>query len=334
MLEKVKLGNTGLEVNRICLGCGSFGGTVNEENANAQMDYFRAHGGIFLDTAVVYTDWYEGERSASQHFIGRWLKKHNCRHEMTLSVKGCNPDIITPTNNMATATRTGPRVGRKFIVEDIERSMQNLGTDYLDIFTLHKDDESVPVAEILETLQEQKARGVIRAYGCSNWRVPRQREAYAYAKAHGLDGFCIDQTRWCLNHYAPTASGNKTDAVMDAASYAFHRESGIGVMAYGANGRGYFQNVAHGIDVRAADHKEYDCPENDAILAVLKQASAETGAEVNTLVLRYLLLDHGFQTVPIIGCKTIGELEMNLAAMDAPLPDVYAQKLQALRPLA
>ena len=81
----------------------------------------------------------------------------------------------------------------------IEESLGYLQTDYIDIFTLHNDNETVEVGEILETLEEQKKRGVIRAYGCSNWRVVRQREAYDYAKAHGLSGFITDQISWCLN---------------------------------------------------------------------------------------------------------------------------------------
>jgi aryl-alcohol dehydrogenase-like predicted oxidoreductase len=331
-MEKVMLGKTGVMVNRICLGCGSFGGTVKEAAAIEQLDHFRALGGSFLDTAVVYSDWYEGERSASQNYIGRWMESRGCRKELTLSVKGCNPAILEHTNDAGNIIHSDPRVGRQYIIEDVEVSLQNLRTDYLDIFTLHKDDETVEVGEILEALQEQKNKGYIHAYGCSNWRTERQREAFAYAKAQGLDGFSVDQTRWCLNVYAP-GSANNVPGVMDDDAYRFHRESGIAVMAYGAAGRGYFQRLAAGEDVREADHIEYDCPENEAILAVLKQAAKETGADVGTLVMAYLLMDHGFQTIPLFSVKTLAEMDMCVAALDCNIPPHYQQELRALRRL-
>ena len=156
--DKSALGQTGLEVSPLCLG----------------MDYYYELGGRFLDTAVIYCDWFEGERSSSQNIIGRWMQARKNRKELVLSVKGCNGKIITPTNDLATAPRTDTRLHREDIIEDIEVSMKNLRTDYLDIFTLHHDNESVEIAEILETLQEQKKRGVIRAYGCSNWKVERR----------------------------------------------------------------------------------------------------------------------------------------------------------------
>ena len=170
--DKSALGQTGLEVSPLCLGCGSYGGSMKEPLAVEMMDYYYELGGRFLDTAVIYCDWFEGERSSSQNIIGRWMQARKNRKELVLSVKGCNGKIITPTNDLATAPRTDTRLHREDIIEDIEVSMKNLRTDYLDIFTLHHDNESVEIAEILETLQEQKKRGVIRAYGCSGSGKP------------------------------------------------------------------------------------------------------------------------------------------------------------------
>lgn len=332
MLETTTLGQTGLEVSRLCLGGGSYGGSVKEEQAIEQLDHFRSLGGNFLDTAVIYCDWFEGERSSSQNIIGRYLRSRGCRQQMVLSVKGCNGKILAPTNDLGTAPRSPFRLHRADIIEDIELSMKNLRTDYLDIFTLHHDDEAVDVAEIFETLQEQKKRGVIRAYGCSNWRIERQEKALAYAKTHGLDGFAVDQINWSLNRFAPGANIGP-DPVMDPQAYRFHRESRIPVMAYGANGRGYFHCRANGLPIRPQDHPQYDCAENDELLAVLKAAAEDAGAEVNTLVIHYLLLDHGFQTIPIVGIKTLRELDICAAALSYTMPEQVQDQLRALRGL-
>lgn len=333
-LERVKLGKTGLDVNRICLGGGSFGGSTTVDAVITQLDYFTSIGGIFLDTALVYCDWYVGtERSSSMNILGRWMKERKNRQKLTISAKGCHAKIIKPTGVHATSEALPPQLHRADIIGDIEDSMRYLQTDYLDIFTLHQDNEEVEVAEILETLQEQKNRGVIRAYGCSNWRIVRQREAYEYAQAHGLDGFMMDQISWCLNVFAEGASGRKRDAFMDSRAYAFHRETGIPAMAYAANGRAYFHRLANDMEVREQEHHEYRCPTNDAILGVLKEAAAATGAEVNTIVINYLLWDHGFQVIPTVGVKTIRELDICLAALDYQLPEEYKKRILELRPL-
>ena len=332
MMKRLKLGKSDVTVAPICLGCGSFGGTVKEAAAVEQLDHYIELGGFFLDTAVVYCDWYEGERSASQNYLGRWMESRGCRKDLTLSVKGCNPTITKITNSLDTAEHSGPRVGRKFIAEDIELSMKNLRTDYLDIFTLHKDDPNVEIGEILEALQEQKNKGYIHAYGCSNWTTKRQAEAFEYAKAHDLDGFSVDQTRWCLNVYAPGAHNNHP-GVMDREAYDFHKKSGVAVMAYGAAGRGYFQRMSQGLEIRKADHVEYDCPENEAIYAVLKEISAETGYDMGTLTIAYIMMDHGFQAIPLFSVKTLEEMDMCFKALDCKIPEKYQEKLRQLRGL-
>lgn len=332
-MERITLGKTELKVSPICLGGGSYGGSVKEPQAREQLDHLRELGGNFVDTAVIYCDWFEGERSSSQNMIGRWLKDRKCRHEMVLSVKGCNGKVIRPTNSLATAPRTPRRLHRADIIEDIELSLKNLGTDYLDIFTLHHDNEEVEIEEILETLEEQKKRGVIRAYGCSNWRIARQEQARAYAQAKSLSGFMVDQINWCLNVFAPAASGNKNNPVMDAEAYKFHRQTKIPVMAYGANGRGYFHRVANKMPLREQDYTEYDCPQNRAILEILKDAAEQTGAQINSIVLHYLMMDHGFQTIPIIGVKSIQELDMGMESLNVKLPKETEEALCRLKGL-
>lgn len=104
-------------------------------------------------------------------------------------------------------------------------------------------------------------------------------------------------------------------------------------MAYGANGRGYLHCLANGLPVREQDHKEYDCAENEKILAVLKQAAQDLGAEVNTLALRYLMQGHGFQVIPIVGIKSKREMEIAAAAAACDLPQEIFDQLSRLRGL-
>ena len=85
--------------------------------------------------------------------------------------------------------------------------------------------------------------------------------------------------------------------------------------------------------MREQDHKEYDCPQNEKILAVLKQAAQDLGVEVNTLVLGYLMQGHGFQVIPIVGIKSKKEMEIAAAAADCHLPQEVLDQLGQLRGL-
>ena len=112
-------------------------------------------------------------------------------------------------------------------------------------------------------------------------------------------------------------------------------------MAYGANGRGYLHCLANGLPVREQDHKEYDCPQNEKILAVLKQAAQDLGVEVNTLVLGYLMQGHGFQVIANVADMVDNEtsalkrkeMEIAAAAADCHLPQEVLDQLGQLRGL-
>ncbi|MDD3243783.1 MAG: aldo/keto reductase, partial [Eubacteriales bacterium] len=186
-MEKTILGASGLAVSRVCLGTAGYGAAIPQAAALAQLDTYRELGGNFLDTARCYNDWIPGERHRSEKTLGKWMKARNCRGEMVLSTKGGHP----PFENMH-----APRLAPQELDADLEGSLRDLQTDYIDLYFLHRDDERRSVGDILEHLERKVREGKILHYGCSNWRLPRVLEAAAYAAAHGLQGFCCDQIMW------------------------------------------------------------------------------------------------------------------------------------------
>ena len=141
------------------------------------IDAYLAVDGNCIDTAHIY-GFGESERA-----LGRWLAQSGRRDEIVLVTKGCHPHVDE-------AGQFGPpRVTPEAIHSDLGESLERLGTDHVDLYLLHRDDETVPPGPLLEALNEEKASGRIAAFGASNWGVERIAAANDYAAQHGLDGF-------------------------------------------------------------------------------------------------------------------------------------------------
>ena len=141
------------------------------------IDAYLAVGGNCIDTAHIYG---LGE---SEKALGRWLEHSGRRDDIALITKGCHPRVDE-------AGQFGPpRVNAEAIHYDLSESLERLGTDHVDLYLLHRDDETVPPGPLLEALNEEMASGRIVAFGASNWTVERIALANEYAAEHGLTGF-------------------------------------------------------------------------------------------------------------------------------------------------
>ena len=141
-MKYIKLDGTDIKVSKLALGTDSMGEPMTEETSREVLDSFTEAGGTLIDTALSYNDWAPGEKSRSEKIIGRWLKARSNRHDLIISTKGGHP----PMGHMDIS-----RLSEKEIMSDIEQSLSNLGTDYVDIYFLHRDNENLPVAPIMET---------------------------------------------------------------------------------------------------------------------------------------------------------------------------------------
>ncbi len=329
-MQKTVLTGTDLNVTKICLGTGSYGSSFDIEKCPDQLDYFYSLGGNFLDTAVSYTDWKPGERNRSPKVIGRWMKQRGNRNDIIISIKGCHQEFLESTGSAATSIMGPLRVDRKAIIEDVERSLEYLQTDYIDIFGLHQDDPDVEIAEIIETLEEIKKSGKIRYYGCSNWSAERQKQAYAYAREKGYQGFIMDQLNWSINKINPEAIVAEGNSHMDDDIYAFHNETGIAVMAYSSSGRGYMQKRASGLPMRDADHEKYDNPENELILPVVTGIAAKHNVAVHSVVIKYITLERAFKAIPIASCRSNEGLDIIVDALNFDFDDEDIAQLKSV----
>lgn len=160
-MEYVRFGNTGLEVSRICLGCMSYGEpdrgnhawTLSEEKSRPFIKQALELGINFFDTANVYSD------GSSEAIIGRALNDFSTREEVV---------IATKVNSRMRQGPNGAGLSRKAIFAEIDASLRRLGTDYVDLYQIHRFDYETPIEETLEALHEVVKSGKARYIGASS----------------------------------------------------------------------------------------------------------------------------------------------------------------------
>ncbi|HVY63819.1 MAG TPA: aldo/keto reductase [Gammaproteobacteria bacterium] len=160
-MQKRRLGNSDLAVTPLMLGGNVFGWTADEATSFAVLDAFVAQGGNSIDTADAYSSWVSGhEGGESETVIGRWLRRSGKRQQVIIGTK---------------VGMWGKRPGlkRQNIIDGCNDSLRRLGTDTIDLYWLHKDDEETAPEEFLGALDELVRAGKVRAVGASNFKVPR-----------------------------------------------------------------------------------------------------------------------------------------------------------------
>jgi aryl-alcohol dehydrogenase-like predicted oxidoreductase len=308
--------NTEVNVSAISLGSTGIGSTIDVDASFALLDRYADAGGNFIDTAAVYANWLPGERNVSEKTIGRWLNGRGNRGEMVLATKGAHPELETMHIS---------RMSRGEIESDLNDSLRNLRTDVIDLYLLHRDDTSRTVEEILTVMNDQVKAGKIRTFGCSNWRVERIREAQEWADDHGVDGFVANQINWSLAEIDPECMGDRTTVAMDDELFDYHQTSGLAAMAYSSQAGGLFQKLARG---DAAIGGAYPLESNQRRLKRIERLGQETGLSITQIVLAYLQ-SQPFVTVPVVGCRTLGQLNDSLGAADTVLSEDQIELLVA-----
>lgn len=180
------LGNTGIEVSRLCLGTMTFGEQNSEADAHEQLDRAVAFGINFIDTAEMYPVPPKAEtQGRTEAYIGSWLKRRSSRDDVIIATKAAGPGLEH--------VRGGPRLTRAHLHQAIDESLSRLQTDYVDLYQLHwpdrhtnffgrlgyehdEEEDSTPLEETLAALKELVDAGKVRAIGLSNdtpWGVMR-----------------------------------------------------------------------------------------------------------------------------------------------------------------
>ena len=289
-------------------------------NGNALLDGMFALGVTAIDTARVY--------GGSELSIGRWMAERGNRKEVVLLTKGGHP---SPTGEK--------RIGEKAVREDLQQSLENLRTDFIDIYLLHRDDPEVPVGEIVELLNALHAEGTIGAFGGSNWTADRIREANEYAAAHQLIPFTVSSPNFGLADQMDDLWGGGSETISGPshrADRAWYREQNMPVIAYSSLGRGLFSGRLKYVDRDRADQvldsfalKGYGYPENYERLRRCEILAERMGVTVSQIAMAWIHAQ-GLNTFAVVSTGSAERMKQNIDALHLSLTQAESDYLDLI----
>jgi aryl-alcohol dehydrogenase (NADP+) len=300
-MDYIRLGSSGLKVSRLCLGAMTYGTSewrpwVLDEAASVPF-IARAleHGINFFDTADMYS------LGASEQVLGRALKEQP-RDRVVIATKAFYP------------VADGPNAGglsRKHLLDAIDGSLTRLGTDYVDLYQIHRFDYETPIEETLEALHDIVKSGKARYIGASSMFAWQFMKMLATSDAHGWTRFVSMQ-----NHY------NLVYREEEREMLPLCREEGIGVIPWSPLARGFLagnrRREDRGETVRAKTddfaHQLYYAESDFTIAERVVDIAGTRGVRPTQIALAWLLAKPGV-TAPIIGASKMPHLDEAVAAL-------------------
>jgi aryl-alcohol dehydrogenase-like predicted oxidoreductase len=317
---KKTLHQTDLTVCPICCGSGSFGTELKQAAVFGVLDRYCELGGNFIDTANNYGDWVpDAPRSASERVIGEWLKSRGHRSEIVLATKGGHPKFDSMHIGRLSATE---------ILGDIERSLETLQTDYVDLYWLHVDDETKSVEEIMSALFEARDKGWVRYIGASNWKVSRLKLANGFAKSRSVTGFIADQTLWNAAVLQTKPYGSDLMGWMNAERYDYLLSTQMNAIPYQGQAFGLFHRMDNNtLDQMNPGFRGFYQPEEAARrFQAMREIMDRRNLLIGQVVLSYLI-SQPLTTTPIVGVKSVLQIEDCMKAVDVVLT---AEEIEAI----
>lgn len=316
-MEFTTLGRTGLTVSRLCLGTMNFGPKTSEEDSYAIMDRALEHGINFFDTADVY-GWKLGE-GVTEQIVGRWLAQGGARRDKVVLATKVYGKMSDWPNDRGLSAR--------HIIKGCEDSLRRLKTDWIDLYQMHHVERSTPWEEIWQAMEILVRSGKVRYVGSSNfagWHLATAQEA---ARSRHFLGLVSEQ---CI--YNLLTRHVELEVVPAAQHY------GIGIIPWsplhGGLLSGAIRRIKEGTAARAAEAggRSMDgLGENRPTIEAYEKLCESIGADPADVALAWLLSRPGV-TAPIVGPRTMAQLEGSLNAFNVTLDDDLLDRLDELFP--
>lgn len=303
-MNYVNVENIG-KVSAVAYGTATLGTAIDRENSFKLLDCFVENGGNLIDTAHVYADWLSEEKAVSEKTIGLWMKERRNRDKIFVSTKGAHPLRL---NGQYIS-----RLKRNNIEEDINGSLEKLQTEYVDLYFLHRDDKTLPVEEIMETLRDIVKTGKARSIGLSNWCPERIKAAMAYCKEKGYPEISVNQLQFGIAHPNPEGIDPTTEYMTEEA-YEFHKETKMPVFSFSSQSAGYFFRKDE--NGKPLYDKSFDNPMSREKFGLVYKMSEKYNRSVARILISALCGNKDFITIPIIGGLKEQEIIDSLSGTD------------------
>jgi aryl-alcohol dehydrogenase-like predicted oxidoreductase len=305
-MEYTNLGRTGLQVSRLCLGTMNFGSQADEADSFAIMDGAREQGITFFDTANVYST-KRGE-GHSEQIIGRWFATHpGARNQVVLATKVYNPMGDGPNDRGLSAYH---------IRRACEESLRRLQTDHIDLYQMHHVDRATPWEEIWQAMEQLVREGKGLYGGSSNFAGWHIAQAQCAAATRHFMGLVSEQSRYSLR-----------DRTIELEVIPACREYGLGLIPWSPLAGGLLAGSSDqaGTGRRAGEWMPKEIAQYGAQLEEYTALCRELGEEPADVALAWLL-HNPVVTGPIIGPRTVAQLEGSVRALAIPLrPEILAR---------
>ncbi|MFF7196145.1 aldo/keto reductase [Streptomyces sp. NPDC008079] len=313
-MEYVRLGATGLKVSRLALGCMSYGDPAvpgahpwapTEDKAGPFFRQAVDLGITFWDTANVY------QAGTSEEITGRAIREYARREDIVLATKVRGRMHDGPG---------GEGLSRKAVLEQVDASLTRLGTDYIDLYQIHRFDDDTPVEETMEALHDIVKAGKVRYLGASSmyaWQFAKLQHA---ADLGGWTRFASMQ-----NQYNLLRRQDEPELM------AMCGDMGVGLVPYSPNGKGRLARPAGEQSARSrTDHvvRSFDSPHDGPVIDAVQQVAASRGVPMAHIALAWVLRNP-LVSAPIVGATQPHHLQQAVDALDLSLSDEEAAALEA-----
>ncbi len=308
-----RLGATDLKIAPLVLGGNVFGWTADRDTSFAVLDAFVAGGGTMIDTADVYSAWVPGHTGGeSETVIGEWLK-----------ASGRRDDVLIATKVGMLPGEGGEKLAPARIAAACDASLQRLGTDRIDLYYAHQDDDSVAQDDVAAAFGALVDAGKVRVVGASNFHAGRLKSAVETAEKAGLPRYHVLQPEYNL-----VSRGKFEGELQD-----YCITENIGVLPYYGLASGcltgkYRSESDFGQSVRGSRMAAILDGNGRPVLEAMDAVAAETGATLAQIALAWLIAQPGI-TAPIASATSVKQLEESLGAMTLDLSKDQLDQLTA-----
>ena len=316
-MEYRMLGRTELKVSQLCMGTMQFGWTADEAVSFQILSHSYEAGINFIDTADIYSRWAPGNPGGiSETIIGKWMKDNHIPRDKVI--------LATKVRGQMGDGPNDEGLSRAHIIQAVEASLKRLNTDYIDLYQTHWYDENVPIEETLSTLDALVQQGKVRYLGCSNYPAWRLTEALWTSRYHNLARYDCLQPHYNLVHRA------EFERELAEVCNAY----GLAVIPYSPLAGGFltgkYRSGAQTDSARSGSVRRYFSEQNFKLLDEMEAMGRTRGnASISQIALAWLLSNELISS-PIIGPRTLSQLEDNLGAAGLCLSPEEKERLDLL----